>query len=229
MKDQYTFDAAPYVLGALSPDERRAFEEHLKGCPYCTAEVRDLGELPGLLAQLPADDPALTLTDEQLEPPDTLLPALLRDVGAKRRQRRWRVTLAAGLAAACVAGLGAAVALQGGTTPPPAGSAAPAGQALRFRPVNDTSVQATATLVGKAWGTEIRLWCKYTGEAWSDGPHDYTLVAYDRAGAPHPMGSWKVYPDRDENLITATALTRAQLSQLQIVTAAKNAVLVLRL
>jgi anti-sigma factor RsiW len=229
MKDQFTFDAAPYVLGALPAEDRRAFEEHLIGCPACATEVRELSELPGLLAQLPANDPVLTMTDEQLEPPPTLLPSLLAGIRAERRRRRWRVGLVSGLAAACVAGLGAAVALQRGSTAPPASPPAAAAPALAFRQVGDTSVRATATLVGKAWGTEVRVWCRYTGEPWGDGALDYALVAYDKAGARYPVGSWKVIPDRDENLVAATAVSRDQLRRLQIVDPKNRVVLDLAL
>jgi anti-sigma factor RsiW len=41
-----------YVLGALSPGERRRFERHLRGCPVCREEVVRLAGLPGLLARL---------------------------------------------------------------------------------------------------------------------------------------------------------------------------------
>ena len=53
-----TWDAA-YVLGALSPAERREYEEHLAGCPACQAAVSELAGLPGLLAQVPPEDAAL--------------------------------------------------------------------------------------------------------------------------------------------------------------------------
>jgi hypothetical protein len=223
MIDQYTFDAAPYVLGALSAEECRAFEEHVQDCVACTAEVREFSELPSLLAQLPADDPALTMTDEQLEPPATLLPSLLLNVRRERRRRRWRIAAATGLVAACLAGLGTAVVLdQRATAPVPA----PVAQALSFRPVRDVPVQATATLVPKAWGTEIRLWCKYSGEGWAGGgARRYALVAYDKAGTKYPIGDWLVLPNRDETLTTATALHRDQLSRLQIVNRADQAVL----
>jgi hypothetical protein len=32
----------PYLLGALGPDEKREVEEHLRDCPECSEEVRDL-------------------------------------------------------------------------------------------------------------------------------------------------------------------------------------------
>ncbi|WP_327367962.1 anti-sigma factor [Streptomyces sp. NBC_01217] len=49
--------AAPYVLDALEPDERRQFERHLDGCPRCAGEVRTLAEGVVRLA-LPTTTPA---------------------------------------------------------------------------------------------------------------------------------------------------------------------------
>ena len=49
MTDRFTHDAGPYVLGALPPEDRRAFEEHLATCGHCRAEVREFAGLPGLL------------------------------------------------------------------------------------------------------------------------------------------------------------------------------------
>ena len=73
MTDRFTHDAAPYVLGALAPDERRAFEEHLTECEACTAEVRNFAGLPGLLAQVDVADLEVPTPDAPLPP--TLLPA----------------------------------------------------------------------------------------------------------------------------------------------------------
>ncbi|MGH9894213.1 MAG: zf-HC2 domain-containing protein, partial [bacterium] len=36
--------AAPYVLGALEPEERSRFEAHLSECAECTTLVQDLSE-----------------------------------------------------------------------------------------------------------------------------------------------------------------------------------------
>lgn len=41
---------APYALGALDEQERVSFEAHLATCDVCTAEVRELREVAGLLA-----------------------------------------------------------------------------------------------------------------------------------------------------------------------------------
>jgi hypothetical protein len=228
MNDQFTYDAAPYVLGALSPEERAAFEEHLRGCDACAAEVREFSDLPGLLSQLPADDPALTLPAEALEPPAALLPSLLLSVRRDRRQRRWRVALAAGLAAASLAGLGTAVAVERHTAGPPA---APAAQALTFQPASGVPVRASAVVEPEAWGTEIHLSCTYTGEEWGEGgPHTYALVAVDKSGRQsEELGTWLVLPDKEVTMTGATALTRDQLGRLEIRTADNHTVLTLSL
>lgn len=49
-----TWDAA-YVLGALSPADRRAFEEHLRDCERCGAAVGELAGMPGLLGSVPRE------------------------------------------------------------------------------------------------------------------------------------------------------------------------------
>src|SRR4029453_17625580 len=114
---------AAYVLGALSPAERREFEEHLATCPHCQAAVSELAGMPGLLAQVsPADAAMLSMacendagpeerapaTDPEAElidpgPPSFLLPKIIK----KARSRRRRMV-------AAVAGIGGAGALGAG-------------------------------------------------------------------------------------------------------------------
>ena len=50
MSCHWAMTGGVYVLGALPPGERLAFEEHLSGCVECTATVRELAGLPGLLS-----------------------------------------------------------------------------------------------------------------------------------------------------------------------------------
>ena len=57
--DQIGGQAAAYVLGALTLEERRGFEVHLAVCHACAAEVRSFAPAIGLLAhQAPAAEPA---------------------------------------------------------------------------------------------------------------------------------------------------------------------------
>ena len=61
----FEYDAGSYVLGALSPEDRVAFERHLPGCPACAQSVRELAGLPGLLSRIPAE----TFEAERSGPP----------------------------------------------------------------------------------------------------------------------------------------------------------------
>ena len=57
--EQLGDQAAAYVLGALTPAERQAFEAHLAACVPCAAEVRSLALVGVALAQAaPAAEPA---------------------------------------------------------------------------------------------------------------------------------------------------------------------------
>ena len=102
--DKFAQWDAAYVLGALSPAERREFEEHLASCPSCQAAVSDLAALPGLLAQLSPDDAAmLSMADETVAgsaetavlsavqtdvieqgPPPSLLPKMIKKARTRR-------------------------------------------------------------------------------------------------------------------------------------------------
>ena len=107
MADQFADQAEVYVLGALSPAEKEAFEAHLPVCPACAAEVRTY-------APVMAD---LALTAPPLDPPAGARDRLLRGIvgapafGGSAVVRRERISnggwLAAAAALVIAAGLGA--------------------------------------------------------------------------------------------------------------------------
>jgi anti-sigma factor RsiW len=100
LSDPYRDWDAAYVLGALSPGERRAYEQHLEGCFSCAAAVASFAGMPGILSVVPRET-----TVELLGPvssPPVLLPGLIRAARASRRRGRTRV--AAALAATALAG-----------------------------------------------------------------------------------------------------------------------------
>jgi anti-sigma-K factor RskA len=71
--DEMVVLAPAYVLGALEPDERRAFESHLAECDRCVSEVRSLGRVTAGLAQ----------TVPQVTPRAALRDRILQSVGAR--------------------------------------------------------------------------------------------------------------------------------------------------
>ena len=210
--DPHRYDDAAYVLGALAPDERAAFEAHLATCAECVARVHEIDVVPALLAGIDEAD----LVDEPM--PDTLLPSLLRAANRQRRRQRLFVGSLAAVAAACAAAL--IVALW------PASS--PAGPAPRaFVPVAASPVSATATLTAKSWGTAIDVRCHYLDSSIEQSWH-YALVAYDRSGKPHQLGDWKLPPDKNIDYQAGTSLTPGQITRLVITLSSGQPVLTLR-
>ena len=217
-----------YVLGSLSPAERKEFEQHLAGCDECARNVRELAGLPGLLARV---DRAVLVDPDVIEPvPDTLLPALVRDV---RREGRRRTLVTAGLAAAAavvVVGvpLGVSGVLGGDRTPSaPVTSASPVAQ--RMVPVGDVPVRASLAFASVTWGTRLDLTCTYapSGEQYHHLPPrvTYALVVRTRDGRTEQVGTWRSLEGRTMRLTAGTSSPRNQIASVQVRTAEGRPVL----
>ncbi len=72
----YREEIGAYILGALTDDEREAFEQHLEDCVECRAEIEQLR---------PAAD-ALPRSVEQVEPPGSLKTSLMEIVEREARE-----------------------------------------------------------------------------------------------------------------------------------------------
>lgn len=220
----YSHDGASYVLGALSPEERHRFEEHLPTCPTCTATVQEFSGMPGLLARISSEEAANAGADAE-PPPPSLLPRLLTQVHRERRSARWRV-VAVAAAAAAVVGVGGA-AIISSVDDHPAGHpsvSAVTSRLFTMKAVNGAPVQATVRLTDKAWGTAIDMRCTYSGDesgsggGWGGGGVQYVLVATDRNGHHQQLATWKALPEKTVKVPTAVAMPRSQLSSVQVTT-----------
>ena len=231
-----------YVLGALSPEDRVAFERHLPGCPECAQSVRELAGLPGLLARVPVEilDP-----DELPTPvPDTLLPALVRRVRRSQRRRTWITTgLVAAAAVIAIGAVGVATlggdtdnpsALPSGTTAPTGSStasptAAPSTAApVLMTPVGNEPISGWLSLTQVGWGTRLDLECSYSAE--SDAYRDptwstYTMVVHTADGATEQVASWKAVPGKTMRLSAATASDADDITDVEVRTASGDTVL----
>jgi hypothetical protein len=228
MSCELAFRDGVYVLGSLSPAERKEFEQHLAGCKECARNVRELAGLPGLLARV---DRAVLEDPDVVEPvPDTLLPTLVRDV---RREGRRRTLVTAGLAAAAavvVAGVPLAVSgvLEGDRTPSaPVVSASPVAQ--RMVPVGDVPVRASLAFASVTWGTRLDLTCTYapSGEQYHHLPPrvTYALVVRTRDGRTEQVGTWRSLEGRTMRLTAGTSSPRNQIASVQVRTAEGRPVL----
>lgn len=135
---------AASLLGALGRDEEVALRAHLDGCASCRAESAELGAVVALLA--------LADVDRVRTPPAA--PATLGDRVAgrvaeerlrSRRRRRTRIGVTAVGIAAALALVGLLLTIGRGAEP----------VGLRF--AGPPGITASATLVPRAWGTQIEL------------------------------------------------------------------------
>lgn len=223
------YDAA-YVLGALSSDERRAFEHHLAECTECAGAVRELAGLPGLLATVPK---AVAESEPVEPPPTTLLPSLVRRVRRETVRRRWRT----GLVAAGVAGLvglgGLVIGTSGAGAPPAASTPVPTASvpARTMSPVVASDVHASVALVGVAWGTRLEVTCSYddAGQYAAGAPDAaYVLVVRGRTGQAEQVAHWRGLPGRTMRVAGASALSVGDIASVELQSADGTPLLELR-
>jgi hypothetical protein len=207
-------DDAAYLVGALSPSDRRAFESHLDGCSRCQRSVQELAGLPGLMAKVRPED----FMSAPEPPPATLLPALTSAVRRERLRRRWRVAGVAAAAAVSVLLLGLGIRAVYAPGVPSGGVA--------MSQVRETPVEARAQLTDEPWGTQINLLCRYeSSPAYGVQPHTYALVVTDRAGGTEQVATWRVVPHGLSQVTGSTGWHRADITRVEIRTLSGKPVL----
>jgi hypothetical protein len=221
MSCEFAHRDGSYVLGALSPAERREFEEHLETCPGCARAVRELAGLPGLLARVDVDVLETPAPEEPV--PETLLPALVREV---RRSRRRRVLVSSGLVAAAaatvaVASLAATGVLGGDGTPtaqprPTTSVAVPVYHPMQT--VAGAPVTGRIAFENVLWGTKLDLVCSYTAapSRYQEEAATYALVVHTKDGRSQQVATWRGLPGRTMALPAATSARQAQIDSVEV-------------
>ncbi len=231
--DPYREWDAAYVLGALGPAERRAYEEHLAGCAACREAVAELAGIPGLLAGL-APEEALALLDE----PSTAaasadavpFSALAATARRSRARRRSLALVAAG--ALVVAGVVTGLTLDGaspwgGTDAPegvPSSGTVAEGTTVELAPVGATDVRATLTATPRGWGTQLEWSCSYpvrTGAPRYDPsvPVGYELVLVHHDGGRTVAATWSASGTESRGLAAASAVPLTDVARVEIAVA----------
>jgi hypothetical protein len=198
-----------YVLGALDPGERWAVDAHLGQCPGCREELAGLAGLPAMLRTVPLEDAErLALGGEELEEaPAELLDALLAQVSARRRARRWRVVVAAAAAAViAVGGGGLAGALM-------MSHQHPASQTGTLVSGDNVATHVTAAIYYSAAGSGTRMKVQVTGIP--KGTHCLFWVTTTR-GRHLVVGGWTVNGSYTAYNASSAVVTPAQLRSFDI-------------
>ena len=204
-------DVGAYSMGLLEEQDKRAFEDHLAGCPACAAELAELSPMAALLKGV---EPAG-------EEPDggKVTDLVRRRAGRQRQRRRWQVALGA---AAGIVLIGGGIGLGIAAAPEHAGTLAPAlaltGQ-LHSATDPGTGVAGTVGLVAKAWGTQVTLDLSKVR-----GPAECELVAVSRTGQRRVVMGWLVaapgdgVPGHPAHLVIrgATSIPRNDLARVDV-------------
>ena len=230
--DPYALWDAAYILGSLSSNDRREYENHLSGCVPCRSAVGELSGTPALLAMLTSGEVA-AIDDRGLEPPPMrpeLLDEILRKVQRRRRRSRW-ITWTVSAAAAAVLAVAALLATnpaQFGLTPlqvPAISATAP----LTMTPVIPSSFEATVVVTGQAWGTQVDMTCTYREERRAgDSGDTLAMYAVGRDGTRVQLATWMARAGATASPSGSTSMPVDQIAAVQVVSADTGDVLLQR-
>jgi anti-sigma factor RsiW len=225
-----TWDAA-YVLGSLSPADRREFEAHLSGCPVCTQAVAELSGMPALLSKLDSQTVA-AINDQTAEPPraPNLLPSLLFAV-RRRRHRSRLMTWSSSAAAAVLLAIGVVVGVANHSlTSPPVQTAQPpqaSASALSMDQVGTKALASTVSLSSQNWGTVIDLRCVCLAPVYAH--HDkLAMVVVNRDGTHTQLATWVADPGHTATPAGSISTPVNQIASVQVVSADNGKVLLER-
>ncbi len=205
--------AGAYALGALEPDDRRAFERHLGECPRCAHEVNEFAPIPGLLSKIERGELDDT-TDDGAAAIAAIAARVRREETELRvSRRRWRIAAITGAAATIVVVGAFAVAVRSDDSPSPPPVAAV---------ITSTAAESSAVFTSaRGWGTEISV------ELDGLPPRElYQLWAVDRGGTWSAAATWGPTPSRGANVVGATSLAADTLVRVVVTSQDRDDVLV---
>jgi hypothetical protein len=221
-----------YLLGALEPADRSAFESHLAYCDICRGELVRLAPLPGLLNQITAEDfaddlPSTAVTaggpavvtgvhqgvpDAPVTEPFAVPAPRTEDTPGhdtpvaelRPRRRFWKVAAAAAaVVVLAIGGVFAWGAIRGGQTTPPAA------EGVTWS-VSMGAASAQARMIDHRWGTEIQS----RVQGLPPGKDCYLMV-YDHYGNREVAGWWGTDHDPDVEIPGSVSMDRGKIDRLE--------------
>ncbi|MER7273637.1 zf-HC2 domain-containing protein [Dactylosporangium sp. NPDC000244] len=240
MRCEHLHDSAVYVLGALSPPEREAYERHLADCAQCRAEVAEFSDLPGLLGRLDPEIAAQIALDPDEDSPDPdgppfpadarwagptavpatvngsavdpLLPRVLdRAQSARRTARRRRRWQTVGTAlVAAFLGVLAVVGVRA------VGVGQPDYESMR-EVASTVPITASLAVSPDSNGATVRMRCAYkSGEGDEYAKWTYTLVVVPKSGQAEVVSTWTARPGDEMQLSAHSGFKESNIDHIEI-------------
>jgi hypothetical protein len=219
--DPFTENDAAYVMGALSDEDRRAFEAHLTDCPACRRSVAELSGMTAFLDRVPVER-VLQPPSHHEQPPELSLPRLLKAARTERRRHAVRL-VASGAVAASVVALAVVLGVSG------SGPTEPSGVSVAMTPARGAPVTGTLRVSPADWGTRISLDCRWVDGAEVADPDVrkvYRLVAVPRDGGDaQVLAQWAVLPGQDATVAGSTQLAASEIARFELTALSTHEVL----
>lgn len=238
---EYAMWDAAYVLGALTPTDRREFEAHLAVCAPCREGVAEVSGMPALLSQLDRDqvaeiDEGCPTPEASGTPPvpSAVLTSLLAKVAWRRRRSRLVTWTAAPAAAAALAisvlvGIGVHSSTSVPASPQANVSASPQESVapLPMAQIGTDLLASTVSLTDEQWGTFIQLHCVCLAPL--EHPSDrLAMVVVGRDGSRTRLATWVAHPGHTALPAGSISVPADQIAAVQVVSADTTDVLLER-
>ncbi len=215
---------ASYVLGALSPEERKEYESHLAHCSNCSNAVAAFAGLPGILGKVDLQTAILIrdgLSDEASANSATdylFTQKLVKRANLERRQTRIRQSMAL-VAASLVLiliGVTTGVALHSSNANSSQSSNL-GGRSIRVTNLQPQIMTATFRVTSKAWGTRFDWNCKYaSGVSNLYSSTRYDLIVTDQSGKRSVIATWGASGTKATGLAATSALPLSNIKSIAI-------------
>ena len=216
---------AGYVLGALSPDERREYESHLAHCSECTSAVALFAGIPGILSKVDSQT-AIALNDGTLQVQSlnswnesAFIQKLAKRAEQEDHKRRLRRTI--GLIAAAVIsitiGVTTSEAIHHSLDASLIASSNALGKVVQVTNLQPQIMTATFKVTSKPWGTRFDWNCTYSNEdpSWNSSSR-YNLIVTDTSGRNTVIATWGTSGSRAIGLAATSALPVVQIKSIEV-------------
>ena len=212
MRCEHENDDGAYVLGALSPAERTAYERHLATCSFCREAIADISGLPDLLSRcdplaVRRSRPSVAEEFARLLDPGPAKDARYGEPVAPAVPRPIRLLrIAAAAVLVVMLGAGALAWTRNGTS----------GSVVTMSSVDGSSaITGTVRLTSTSGGTRVTVVGAYRETV--PPPYIFRLIAYGPAGEREQIGSWQAVPGARFAMEGVTHFARGGLTRLELV------------